>query len=128
MITIKAEWKQMTKMGYTDCNADKTIFGHYRDVDTVEEAVAWVKKLFSNKDYSDQMVDFMFDNNTAYGCTVSRYFKDYSLGYSYVYFGGLGNGIKTHIEKITKKDIKESYLKCVEMCMKYEEEVKTNAE
>lgn len=128
MITIKAEWEMRTELGTTRCEAYKTIFRNYRDIDNVEEAVEWVKKLFNSKKYNNPMVDFCYDNDTAYGFTVSRYFKEWSEGYSMVYFNGFGHGIKSHLDKFTKKDIRNAYLDCADKCMDYEEEVKANAD
>lgn len=122
MITIKAEWVQKTKMGRTQCSADKTVFRNYRDVEHVEEVVEWVKKLFSNKEYSDQVVDFLYDNDTAYGFTNNRFIKEWNGTYFNVYFGGYANGIKNHMDKLTKAEIKKAYLDIADKCLDFEEE------
>lgn len=123
MITIKANWEQRTKLGHTLCESSKTIYRNYRDIDNVDEAVNWVSKLFTDKGISNPSVDFLYDDDTAYGCIISRYFKEYTEGFARVYFGGMGNGIKTTVMKLTKKELKEAYLECADKCMEYEERV-----
>ena len=120
MITIKAEWTTRTDLGLTTCTAEKDIFSNYRDVDHVEEAVNYVKKLFNTKKYNNQCVDFIFSNNTAYGCTVVRYFRFYSDKVNKVVFNGKAEGEKYEIDKLTTKEIKEAYLHTADMCMDYE--------
>ena len=120
MITIRAEFKTRTEMGLTDCTTEKIIFGDYRDIEHVEEAVAWIKKLFNSKKYSNQLVDFChFDGNVER--TVSRYFRFYSDDVNKVYFGGMGNGIKEDNVKFTAREIKKAYLQCADKANEWEE-------
>ena len=121
MITIKAEWTMKTEFGHTECTADKTVYGNYRDVESVENVVEWVKKVFNSKKYGAPCVDFLYDNGTAYGVTVTRYFRDWNGVVNKVVFEGKGEGEKSIMDKLTKKEIKEAYLHTAEMCAEYEE-------
>ena len=120
MITIKAEWTMRTEMGITTCTADKDVFSDYRNYETVEDVINYVKKLFNAKKYSNQCVDFIYSNNTPYGATVSRYFRFYSDKVNKVVFNGHADGEKSELDKLSKKEIKEAYLACAEQCMEYE--------
>ena len=115
MITIKTEFETRTTMGLTKCTADKTIYRNYRDIENVDEAVAYVKKLFNGK-LNDPFVDFICDAENGYGRSVIRFFhdwKDGKQGFSCVMFDEkTGAGTKFFMEKLTTKDIRDAYLEC----------------
>lgn len=128
MITIQSEFKMTTPYGITDCKVEKLIFRNYRDIDFVEDAVNYVSKLFKDAKISNQMVTFIYDNNTTYGQSTMRFFRFYSDEVNEVYFGdGFGSGISKRLNKFTKRDIRRAYLDCADRAIAFEEtKEKTN--
>ena len=122
MITIQSEFKMTTPYGITDCKAEKLIFRNYRDVDTVEDAIKYVNKLFKDAKLSNQCVTFIYDSDKTYGQSTTRFFRFYSDEINEVYFGdGFGSGISKRLDKFTKRDIRRAYLDCADRAIAYEE-------
>ena len=56
MMTLMAEFKTNTFAGLTNCEREKDIFQNPRDIEVAEDAVRWVKKIFSKG--TEPMVTF----------------------------------------------------------------------
>ena len=127
MIILRAEFTTRTGLGLSKCSTEYNVYGNYRDVENVEQAVAWIKSLFHSKKYSNPMIDFCyFDEHEI---TISRYFRFYSDGITYIYFGGKGEAInKLENVKFGASEIKKAYLACADKAIEWEEEKQQRAE
>ena len=123
-IKIEAEFTMKTFAGfYTYCKADEHIWDDFRDVENVEKAVAYVKKILTNKNARDIMVTFIYDNGTDYGCSTSRLCDDFSGGIREYAWDEYGNNIRNiQHKKLSAKHIKELYLDCADKAIEYKKE------
>jgi len=121
MMNINAEFKTNTFAGITSCNVDKTIWRNPRDIETVEDAIKWVKKVFEKG--TDTMVTFGFFDNEDHN--FSRLFKDWRNGVQGVreiHWNGHGTLVSDIFhEKLTNKLIRELYLDTADKYIEWEE-------
>lgn len=124
MINITAEFETRTVAGLTQCKAEKTLCRNYRDVLTVEDAINYVKAIFNNKKFSNQCIDFEYEDENFHRYTVIRFFRFYGPTVNMVTFDVKNpskEGVKAEYSKLTTKMIKEAYLACADMCIEMEE-------
>lgn len=125
MIRIQVEARQKTVIDFnTELKGEKTIYRNYRDIDVVEDAVKYVNGLFTNKNFHDLSVSFVYDNGTLYGKTVSRLYNVCNGGkVTELHWYGNGSTADTSIEleKLTSKIIRDMYLECADKANEYDQ-------
>ena len=124
MIKIEVEAHAKTAIDFnTELKGSKTIFSKYRDIETVEDVVKYVKSIFTNKTFWDVSVSFIYDDGSLYGRTISRLFNVTNGGkVTELHWYGLGSTADTRIEldKLTTKVIRDMYLECADKAIENE--------
>lgn len=123
-IRIDAEFTAKTAVAYnTYCTAHHWVFSDFRDVDAVEHAVAFAKKVLNSKAYRDKVITFSYEKapDTYDYRGTSRICDNFGDGFRELTWdveGRLVNEVKH--EKFPAKRIKELYLECVEIASENE--------
>ena len=121
MITIETEFDGKTAMGYGHSTFRKDYFERYRDIETVEEVIKLVSKLFNNKNLSNQMATFEFFSHDK-SVTVCRFSRFYSDTIEFMWWEKneyYANKVEIGT-KLSKKEIRKAYLDTVEKLRHFE--------
>ena len=124
MIRIEVEAHTKTIIDFnTEIKGCKWVYNNYRDVETVDEVVKYVKAIFASKSFRDVSVSFIYDDGTLYGRTISRLYNLTAGGnVTELHWYGRGSTADTQIEldKLTAKIIRNMYLECADKAIENE--------
>ena len=121
-IKIDTNFTMKTFAGFfTYCNAGENFYRDFRDVDTVEKAVKYVKTILNHKELRDLMITFTYGDDIIYAPhATSRLCYDMGL-YRLIKWDYRGNLISEEkLDKVTTKLIRELYLECADKAIEME--------